>query len=69
MIKVEKLERKRHNCNWDNDKDFGNNQSAYVDYCDVAKEWGLIVSDGMYESEIDVVVPIKFCPFCGEKLS
>lgn len=60
--------KKRHSCNWDNGEDFDNNQSAYIDYCDVEKAWQLVVSDGMYESEIAVVVPIKNCPFCGEEL-
>lgn len=59
---------KRHRCEWDNNENFDYNRSAFIDYCKVSDEWNLIASSGIYESEVSVVVPIKFCPFCGEEL-
>lgn len=57
------MDNKKHICSWD-DGDRG----AYIDYCPVDKRWLLIVNKGTYENETTIYVPIKFCPFCGEKL-
>lgn len=45
---------------------------ADINFCHVTNHWGIsidICSDDCYDEDIVATwMPIKYCPFCGEKL-